>query len=80
VASTTKADAEQFVNDQLGPRVEGMMALLVELVLELQAGVGGFGGAGGVDDGEIEETAQLDESYTPIPLKHLASCQIGGSR
>jgi hypothetical protein len=29
---------------------------------------------------EIEETARLDESYTLIPLKHLASCQIGGSR
>ena len=30
--------------------------------------------------GVIEETARLDESYTPIPLKHLASCQIEGSR
>jgi hypothetical protein len=28
----------------------------------------------------IEETARLDESYTPIPPKHLASCQIEGSR
>jgi alcohol dehydrogenase (NADP+) len=28
----------------------------------------------------IEETARLDELYTPIPLKHLASCQIEGSR
>ena len=27
----------------------------------------------------IEETARLDESYTPIPLKHLASSQIEGS-
>ncbi len=34
----------------------------------------------GVDSGVIEETARLDESYTPIPLKHLASCQIEGSR
>src|ERR1700728_1936841 len=34
----------------------------------------------GVDSGVIEETARLDESYTPIPLKHLASCQIGASR
>jgi hypothetical protein len=33
----------------------------------------------GVDSGVIEETARLDESYTPIPLKHLASC-IEGSR
>jgi hypothetical protein len=30
--------------------------------------------------GVIEDTARLDESYTPIPLKHLASCQIEGSR
>ena len=28
----------------------------------------------------IEETARLDESYTPIPLEHLASCQIERSR
>jgi hypothetical protein len=28
----------------------------------------------------IEETTRFDESYTLIPLKHLASCQIGGSR
>jgi hypothetical protein len=34
----------------------------------------------GVDSGVIEETARLDESYTPIPLKHLASCQIEGSK
>jgi catechol 2,3-dioxygenase-like lactoylglutathione lyase family enzyme len=30
--------------------------------------------------GLIEETARHDESYTPIPLKRLASCQIEGSR
>jgi len=24
--------------------------------------------------------ARFDKSYTPIPLKYLASCQIGGSR
>jgi hypothetical protein len=34
----------------------------------------------GVDSGVIEETARFDESGTPIPLKRLASCQIGGSR
>jgi hypothetical protein len=34
----------------------------------------------GVDSGMIEETARLDEWCTPIPLKHLASCQIEGSR
>lgn len=34
----------------------------------------------GVVSGVIEETARLDESYTQIPLMHLASCQIGGSR
>ena len=28
----------------------------------------------------IEETTRLDESCTLIPLKHLASLQIGGSR
>jgi hypothetical protein len=28
----------------------------------------------------IEETERLDEWHTPIPLKHLASCQIEGSR
>jgi ketosteroid isomerase-like protein len=28
----------------------------------------------------IEETARLDEWYTPIPLKHLASCQIEGCK
>ena len=39
-------------------------------------------------DGSIAEAAaaakiteaRLDESYTPIPLRHLASCQIEGSR
>jgi hypothetical protein len=25
-------------------------------------------------------TARLDESHTPIPPRHLASCQIEGSR
>jgi hypothetical protein len=34
----------------------------------------------GVVSGVIEETARLGESYTPIPLKHLASCQIEGTR
>ena len=29
---------------------------------------------------EIEETARLDGSYAPTPLKHLNSCQIEGSR
>jgi hypothetical protein len=38
------------------------------------------GEPGGVDSGVIEETARLNESYTPIPLKHLASRQIEGSR
>jgi ketosteroid isomerase-like protein len=30
----------------------------------------------GADSGVIEETARFDESYAPIPLKHLTSCQI----
>jgi hypothetical protein len=33
-----------------------------------------------LDSRVIEETARLNESYTRIPLKHLASCQIEGSR
>ena len=28
----------------------------------------------------IEETARLDESYVPTPLKHLVSCEMEGSR
>jgi hypothetical protein len=34
----------------------------------------------GVDSGVIEEAARLNESHTPIPLKHLASCHIEVSR
>lgn len=37
-------------------------------------------GPPGVDSGVIEETSRLDEPYTPIPLEHLASSQIEGSR